>query len=161
MNSTIDEINSYPFERLRNLIDAKRANGEINLSIGEPKHEANPKVLEEINKQKNLFSHYPPMAMIPELKSSYKSYLKNNFKLNNILDEEIFLVGGTREGTFSAIQSMVDRKKIKRKPYVCMPNPFYQIYGGATLFAGAKPFFLDCKEENSFQIDFDLSLIHI
>ena len=155
MNSSIDEINSYPFERLRNLIDTKRSNGEINLSIGEPKHEANPKVLEEINKQKNLFSHYPPMAMIPELKSSYKSYLKNNFKLNNILDEEIFLVGGTREGTFSAIQTMVDRKKIKRKPYVCMPNPFYQIYGGATLFAGAKPFFLDCKEENNFQIDFD------
>ena len=50
---------------------------------------------------------------------------------------------------------MVDRKKINTKPYVCMPNPFYQIYGGATLFAGAKPFFLDCKEENSFQIDFD------
>ena len=49
MNSTIDEINSYPFERLRNLIDTKRPNGEINLSIGEPKHEANPKVLEEIN----------------------------------------------------------------------------------------------------------------
>ena len=46
MNSTIDEINSYPFERLRNLIDAKQSNGEINLSIGEPKHEANPKVLE-------------------------------------------------------------------------------------------------------------------
>ena len=93
--------------------------------------------------------------MIPELKNSYKSYLKNNFNLNNILDEEIFLVGGTREGTFSAIQTMVDRKKIKRKPYVCMPNPFYQIYGGATLFAGAKPFFLDCKEENGFKIDFD------
>ena len=86
MNSTIDEINSYPFERLRNLIDAKRTNGEINLSIGEPKHEANPKVLEEINKQKNLFSHYPPMAMIPELKSSYKSYLKNtNTKIVHLL----------------------------------------------------------------------------
>ena len=45
MNSAIDEINSYPFERLRNLIDAKQANGEINLSIGEPKHEANPKAV--------------------------------------------------------------------------------------------------------------------
>ena len=155
MNSTIDEINSYPFERLRNLIDSERVNEKINLAIGEPKHEANPIVLEEINKQKNLFSHYPPMAMIPELKSSYKSYLVNNFKLNNVSDKEIFLVGGTREGTFSAIQTMVDRKKINTKPYVCMPNPFYQIYGGATLFAGAKPFFLDCKEENNFQIDFD------
>ena len=153
MNSTIDEINSYPFERLRNLIDSERVNEKINLAIGEPKHD--PIVLEEINKQKNLFSHYPPMAMIPALKSSYKSYLVNNFKLNNVSDKEIFLVGGTREGTFSAIQTMVDRKKINTKPYVCMPNPFYQIYGGATLFAGAKPFFLDCKEENNFQIDFN------
>ena len=58
MNSTIDEINSYPFERLRNLIDAKQANEEINLSIGEPKHEANPKVLEEINKQKKFFNFF-------------------------------------------------------------------------------------------------------
>ena len=155
MNSTINEINSYPFERLRNLIDPKHTEGEINLSIGEPKHEANPQILDEVNKRKNLFSHYPPMSMIPELKNSYKSYLENNFKLDNISEEEIFLVGGTREGTFSAIQTMVDRRKIKTRPYVFMPNPFYQIYGGATLFAGAKPFFLDCKEENSFKIDFE------
>ena len=154
MNSLIDEINSYPFERLRNLIIPTKNKNEINLSIGEPKHQANPRVLEEINNHKNLFSHYPPMAMIPELKKSYKNYLENNFNLSNVSDEEIFLVGGTREGTFSAIQTMVDRKQIKSKPYVCMPNPYYQIYGGATLFAGANPYFLDCNEANNFQIDF-------
>ena len=71
MNSTINEINSYPFERLRNLIDPKHIEGEINLSIGEPKHKANPQILDELNKRKNLFSHYPPMTMIPELKKSY------------------------------------------------------------------------------------------
>ncbi|MFL2805128.1 MAG: aminotransferase class I/II-fold pyridoxal phosphate-dependent enzyme, partial [Gammaproteobacteria bacterium] len=154
MNSLIDEISSYPFERLRNLIIPTKNKNEINLSIGEPKHQANPRVLEEINNHKNLFSHYPPMAMIPELKKSYKNYLENNFNLSNVSDEEIFLVGGTREGTFSAIQTMVDRKQIKSKPYVCMPNPYYQIYGGATLFAGANPYFLDCTEANNFQIDF-------
>jgi N-succinyldiaminopimelate aminotransferase len=155
MNSLINDIRSYPFERLRNLIQPKNALGEINLSIGEPKHNANPKILEEVNKQKNLFSHYPPMTMIPELKKSYKNYLENNFNLDSISDDEVFLVGGTREGTFSAIQTMVDRRNITAKPNVCMPNPYYQIYGGATLFAGASPYFLNCTYENNFQIDFE------
>ena len=95
------------------------------------------------------------MAMVPELKKSYQNYLANNFELKDIKDEEIFLVGGTREGTFSAIQTMVNREAVSKKPYVCMPNPYYQIYGGATLFAGAKPYFLNCSEENNFQIDLE------
>ena len=61
----------------------------------------------------------PPMAMVPELKKSYQNYLANNFKLNDVKDEEIFLVGGTREGTFSAIQTMVNREAVSVKPYVC------------------------------------------
>ena len=56
MNSLIDEISSYPFERLRNLIIPTKNKNEINLSIGEPKHQANPRVLEEINNHKNLLS---------------------------------------------------------------------------------------------------------
>ena len=103
--------------------------------------------------------------MIPELRESYKTYLKNNFDLSNVKNEEIFLVGGTREGTFSAIQTMVNKEIVNDKPYVFMPNPFYQIYGGATLFAGAEAVFMDCNEKNNFQIDFksidELSLIHI
>ena len=155
MNNLIAEIQSYPFERLRKLITPKKGPEEINLSIGEPKHPASPKILEAINQNKELFSHYPPMAMVPELKKSYQKYLANNFELKDIKDEEIFLVGGTREGTFSAIQTMVNREALSKKPYVCMPNPYYQIYGGATLFAGAKPYFLNCSEENNFQIDLE------
>ena len=155
MNNLIAEIQSYPFERLRKLISPKRSPAEINLSIGEPKHPASPKILDAINQNKELFSHYPPMAMVPELKKSYQYYLANNFKLKDVKDEEIFLVGGTREGTFSAIQTMVNREAVSEKPYVCMPNPYYQIYGGATLFAGAKPHFLNCSEENNFQMDLE------
>ena len=155
MNNLIAEIQSYPFERLRKLISPKKSSAEINLSIGEPKHPASPKILDVINQNKELFSHYPPMAMVSELKKSYQNYLVNNFKLNDVKDEEIFLVGGTREGTFSAIQTMVNREAVSEKPYVCMPNPYYQIYGGATLFAGAKPHFLNCSEENDFQMDLE------
>ncbi len=155
MNNLITEIQSYPFERLRKLISPKKSPAEINLSIGEPKHPASPKILDAINQNKELFSHYPPMAMVLELKKSYQNYLANNFNLKNVKDEEIFLVGGTREGTFSAIQTMVNREAVSEKPYVCMPNPYYQIYGGATLFAGAKPHFINCSEENNFQMDLE------
>ena len=95
------------------------------------------------------------MAMVPELKTSYQNYLANNFNLKEVKDEEIFLVGGTREGTFSAIQTLVNREIVSKKPYVCMPNPYYQIYGGATLFAGANPYFLNCTEESNFQMDLE------
>ena len=74
MNNLIAEIQSYPFERLRKLINPKKYPEEINLSIGEPKHPASPKILDAINQNKELFSHYPPMAMVPELKKSYQNY---------------------------------------------------------------------------------------
>ena len=66
MNNLIAEIQSYPFERLRKLISPKKSPAEINLSIGEPKHPASPKILDAINQNKELFSHYPPMAMVPD-----------------------------------------------------------------------------------------------
>ena len=62
---------------------------------------------------------------------SYQNYLANNFNLKNVKDKEIFLVGGT-EKVPSAIQTMVNREATEEKLYVCMPNPYYQIYGGAT-----------------------------
>ncbi len=155
MNNLISKIESYPFERLRDLIKPQGFDEEINLSIGEPKHAANSETLNIISQNQKLFSHYPPMSMIPELRDSYRNYLQDNFELSNIENDEIFLVGGTREGTFSAIQTMVDRELIAKKPFVFIPNPYYQIYGGATLFAGAKPMFMDCNDNNNFQIDFD------
>jgi N-succinyldiaminopimelate aminotransferase len=36
-----------------------------------------------------------------------------------------------------------------------MPNPFYQIYEGAALLAGAQPYFLNTLRENGFLPDFD------
>ena len=120
MNNLISKIESYPFERLRDLIKPQGFDEEINLSIGEPKHAANPETLNIVAQNQKLFSHYPPMSMVPELGDSYRNYLQDNFELSNIENDEIFLVGGTREGTFSAIQTMVDRELITKKPFVFM-----------------------------------------
>ena len=156
MNHLLNKIGSYPFEKL-NLLhkDIKPSKEVINLSIGEPKLNSDSKVLDILNQETKSFSNYPPMNAIPELSEAYREYLKNHFGIKNVAEDEVCLVAGTREGTFSIIQSLFNKENVKDKPYVVMPNPFYQIYGGATTLAGGEAKFLDCPEEDNFQPDLD------
>ena len=156
MNHLLSKIGSYPFEKLNLLLkDIKPSKDVINLSIGEPKLNADPKVLNILNKETNSFSNYPPMNALPELSEAYRQYLKSHFGIENVAEDEVCLVAGTREGTFSIIQALFNKENVKEKPYVVMPNPFYQIYGGATTLAGGEAKFLDCPEEDNFQLDLD------
>jgi N-succinyldiaminopimelate aminotransferase len=156
MNHLLSKIGPYPFEKL-NLLhkDIKPSKEVINLSIGEPKLNADSKVLDILNKEANSFSNYPPMNAVPELSEAYRQYLKSHFGIENVAEDEVCLVAGTREGTFSIIQALFNKENVKEKPYVVMPNPFYQIYGGATTLAGGEAKFLDCPEEDNFQPDLD------
>lgn len=61
-------------------------------------------------------------------------------------------VSGTREAIFSFVQAVINREE---NPYVVMPNPFYQIYEGATILAGGTPYFINCTAENNYLGDFD------
>jgi N-succinyldiaminopimelate aminotransferase len=156
MNHLLSKIGSYPFEKLNLLLkDIKPSKDVINLSIGEPKLNADSKVLDILNKETNSFSNYPPMNAVPELSDAYRQYLKSHFGIKNVAEDEVCLVAGTREGTFSIIQALFNKENVKDKPYVVMPNPFYQIYGGATTLAGGEAKFLDCPEEDNFQPDLD------
>jgi N-succinyldiaminopimelate aminotransferase len=156
MNHLLSKIGSYPFEKLNFLLkDIKPSKDVINLSIGEPKLNADSKVLDILNKETNSFSNYPPMNAVPELSDAYRQYLKSHFGIKNVAEDEVCLVAGTREGTFSIIQALFNKENVKDKPYVVMPNPFYQIYGGATTLAGGEAKFLDCPEEDNFQPDLD------
>ena len=152
MNHLLSKIGSYPFEKLNRLLkDIKPSKEVINLSIGEPKLNADSKVLDILNKETNSFSSYPPMNAVPELSEAYRQYLKSHFGIENVTEDEVCPVAGTREGTFSIIQTLFNKENVKKKPYVVMPNPFYQIYGGATTLAGGEAKFLDCPEEDNFQ----------
>ena len=159
MNPLISEVNSYPFDRLRNLLGKsspkKNKNDFINLSIGEPKQNSNKEILKILKKNENLFSQYPPIESIRELTDSYKTYLNKRFGVSNIENENILNLGGTREGTFSVIQSLFNRSLKTKKPFIFMPNPFYQIYGGASLFAGAISKHINLNEEKDFILDLD------
>jgi N-succinyldiaminopimelate aminotransferase len=66
-------------------------------------------------------------------------------------------VNGTREALFSFVQAVVDADagRTGDRPVVAMPNPFYQIYEGAALLAGAEPMFLNTVKANRFQPDLE------
>ena len=124
MNHLINKIESYPFDKLRRLLSSvnpnKKNNELINLSIGEPKKRASKKVLSILANNKELFSQYPPLGSMNILVSAYKSYLSKRFNIKEVANDNILNLGGTREGTFSVIQSLFNKKIKSKKPYVCL-----------------------------------------
>lgn len=66
-------------------------------------------------------------------------------------ETEIIPVNGSREALFSIAQAVID-SSLSHAAVIC-PNPFYQIYEGAALLAGATPYFLNTLPENNFALD--------
>ena len=154
MNPDLALLHPYPFEKLNALFaDIQPANVPlIPLSIGEPKHAAPAFVRQSIEANFAHLSTYPNSKGVPELRQSIGNWLTNRFQLQSIDTEtQILPVSGTREAIFSFVQSAVDRSKL---PFVVMPNPFYQIYEGAALLAGATPYFVNCTADNDYKGDF-------
>jgi N-succinyldiaminopimelate aminotransferase len=68
-------------------------------------------------------------------------------------------VNGSREALFALAQAVVDRTG--NNPVVVCPNPFYQIYEGAALLAGATPYFLNTLPKDNFALNFSQLAEHI
>ena len=158
MNPDFQKLQAYPFERLAALKQGAQPPVDLSpiaLSIGEPKHAAPGFVLDTLTAHLGELSNYPTTKGIPELRQAITQWIARRFNLPiNSLDPDrhILPVSGTREALFSFAQAMVDRKTA---PVVIMPNPFYQIYEGAALLAGAEPYFLNTILANDFVPDFD------
>lgn len=158
MNPDLQRLHPYPFEKLKQLkagITPPQHLQHIALSIGEPKHQAPAFVAQCLSENMTKLSKYPATKGLPELEDSIGQWLNWRFKLNTgSLDpaRHILPVNGTREALFSFTQAVIDRST---SPLVVSPNPFYQIYEGAALLAGAEPHFLPCVEDNNFIPDFD------
>ena len=157
-NPNLSKLMAYPFERLNNLIAQKTPNpamAPISLSIGEPKHEPPAfalDVLADQEKMRKLLATYPSTKGTPALRQSISTWLKSRFQLKVDSETEILPVNGTREALFSFAQAVISDKS---NPIVIMPNPFYQIYEGAALLAGASTFFCSSFETNNYQQDFE------
>jgi N-succinyldiaminopimelate aminotransferase len=102
-------------------------------------------------------SSYPATKGVPELRRSIAAWATRRFGLGRVaLDPErhVLPVAGTREALFSVAQAVIERRHHGEQPLVLMPNPFYQIYEGAALLAGARPFFLNTTAASGYRMDF-------
>ena len=124
----------------------------IALSIGEPKHPAPAFALQTLVDHLDGFNRYPLTSGTPELRCAAADWATRRYQLRHLSDQQVLPVNGTREALFAFAQAIIDRKSA---PLVLMPNPFYQIYEGAALLAGAEPYFLNCLAENQYLPDFD------
>ena len=157
MNPDLNNLQPYPFEKLASLKAGSTPPGDlvhIALSIGEPKHDAPDIVLDTIRDNLDAANRYPLTKGSPELRQSIAGWLSRRFILNKTIDAEkqVIPVTGTREALFAFAQCVIDRAD---DAIVMMPNPFYQIYEGAALLAGATPYFYNTTKETNYLPDFD------
>jgi N-succinyldiaminopimelate aminotransferase len=160
MNSRLASLQPYPFQKLAKLIQGVQSpagKAPIRLSIGEPQHAAPAFVLEALRANLAGLSNYPVTKGSPELRQAIARWANQRFQLaRQPLDAErhVLPVAGTREALFSIAQAVIDRRSHAEQPVVLMPNPFYQIYEGAALLAGARPFFLNTTDANGYRMQF-------
>ncbi|MFA9462330.1 succinyldiaminopimelate transaminase [Thiohalorhabdus methylotrophus] len=145
MNPRLAALNPYPFERLRALFEDVRPPSDrepINLGIGEPKQAPPDFVLETIHRERAGFARYPTTGGTRGLQEACARWAEARFHLPGGGLEpgrNVIPVNGTREALFGVAQAVVGAKE---RPVVAMPNPLYQIYEGAALFAGAEPVYV-------------------
>jgi N-succinyldiaminopimelate aminotransferase len=157
MNPNLAYLQPYPFERLAKLfagVTPPAALAPISLSIGEPQHATPGFITEEVITHLHGLSRYPLTRGMPELRAAIADWLVKRFTLpEGALDPErqVLPVNGTREALFAFAQCIIDPSS---GPVVLMPNPFYQIYEGAALLAGAEPRFMNATRESGFLPDF-------
>jgi len=160
MNSRLAGLQPYPFQKLAKLLEGitpPTDKAPIRLSIGEPQHAAPAFVLEALTKNLSGLSNYPVTKGSLALRQGIARWANRRFKLDRaLLDPEhhILPVAGTREALFSIAQAVIDARGAET-PIVISPNPFYQIYEGAALLAGAQPYLLNTVEANDYRMDFE------
>ena len=147
MNSLMQQLNPYPFARLRALMQDINPSENVQpvmLHIGEPKH-ATPQVIQDalVNNLSGL-AKYPASKGIPELRAACSAWLKRRYQIDVDAETQILPVNGSREALFAFVQVVLDTQS-DVKPVVISPNPFYQIYEGATLLAGGEVVYVNCN----------------
>lgn len=163
MNSNLDRLHPYPFEKLAELkagitpaLNAK----PIALSIGEPQHAPPAVALCAMTESLAGLSRYPLTRGEKALRQTIADWLNRRFELTyQPIDpeREVLPVAGTREALFSFAQAVINAKpNAAARPVVLMPNPFYQIYEGAAFLAGAEPYYYPTTAETGFLPDFNV-----
>ena len=156
MNPDLDRLQSYPFQKLNALLNGITPNprvAPVSLYIGEPKHPTPDFIRQTLADNLDGLASYPTTLGGEGLRIAIAGWLKRRYQLRHIsAQSEIIPVNGSREALYAFAQTIIDRTR--PDPVVVVPNPFYQIYEGAALLAGAQPQFLNSLPSNGFALDF-------
>ncbi|MFN7087997.1 MAG: succinyldiaminopimelate transaminase, partial [Burkholderiales bacterium] len=156
MNPDLDRLQSYPFQKLNALLAGVTPNPAlepISLHIGEPKHPTPAFIKKAFADNLDGLARYPTTLGGEGLRLAIADWLKRRYGLAAIdAQTEIIPVNGSREALFAFAQAVIDRSR--PDPVVVCPNPFYQIYEGAALLAGARPHFLNQLPARRYAFDF-------
>ena len=155
MNPRLDQLHPYPFQKLRELFAGVTPNPElatVNLSIGEPKHPTPQFIKDALVAGLDGLANYPITQGSDALRKAIAAWAERRYGVTLDPATEVLPVNGSREALFAFAQAAVDSTRHGRRT-VISPNPFYQIYEGAALLAGARPFFLNTLPENGFCMD--------
>jgi N-succinyldiaminopimelate aminotransferase len=154
MNPLLSRLHPYPFERWRELTHGIQHRGglrPISLGIGEPRHPT-PKLIEDaITGSLKGLSVYPPTIGEPRLREAYAAWLARRYGVRVDPATEVLPANGSREALFALAQVVIDASR-DGATVVC-PNPFYQIYEGAALLAGARTAFANSDPARNFAAD--------
>jgi len=155
VNPRLSQLQPYPFERLRALFAAVSAptRTPIRLSIGEPQHPTPSLILDALTGHLDGLATYPTTAGAEALREAIAGWFVRRYRLSALSPAQVLPVLGTREALFAFAQTVIDSSR--PSPLVVCPNPFYQIYEGAALLAGAGTAFLNQVEDRGFALDFD------
>jgi len=155
MNPRLDALHPYPFEKLRALLaqagQPPAGLAPINLSIGEPKHDAPALVAQALTAAMAGLSSYPPTKGDPRLREAIAQWLARRYAIPAPdPDTQVLPALGSREALFAFAQTVIDPGA---DALVVCPNPFYQIYEGAALLAGARPYYVNADPARGFNAD--------
>jgi len=157
MNPRLDLLHPYPFERLRQLLAGAAPPAglkPVSLQIGEPQHPAPQLVKDALVAGLGGLARYPLTRGLPELREAIASWLARRHGLAAIdMETEVLPVAGSREALFAIAQTVLD--PAENDALVVCPNPFYQIYEGAALLGGARPYYLNLTPANGLRMDWD------
>ena len=156
MNPYLDKLQSYPFEKLRDLFaqDTPPAGlKEIKLHIGEPQHPTPQLVKDALTQNLGGLASYPTTNGSDDLRQAIADWIVRRYGIPAPnATTQVLPVNGSREALFAFAQTVIAPRK-HEQPVVISPNPFYQIYEGAAFLAGARPFFLNQTPANDFRMD--------
>lgn len=156
MNPNMNLLQPYPFQRLNTLFADITPNPEytpVNLSIGEPKHKTPEIIQASFIKHMSGLAHYPTTKGNLGLRQAIADWATKRYSIPMLdIEKQVIPVNGSREALFAIAQAVIDQTK--SNPVVISPNPFYQIYEGAALLAGAEPYFINTLPDNDYKMDF-------